>query len=300
MPKKKQSKKHHYLPRKYLKGFTDSQNGFWIYDKQEDKYFKSSPNATFFEKNLNTVEFPNGKTADFLEDLYTHIENHSWEYFDRIKDSNAKTLINPLDKANLLFFLLFLHWRLPNNITFAENLSSKAFTDDETLNYFNLIYKNGEKAPQKMTEMIKNSSAFKKTIKLLTPFAPFHKDKNWSKNIENWRFLYTQDNQNWFIVGDNPIITKGTYDHDPIKCLNEFIFPVSGRILLVNISRPIQSGFPPDFILPYSTAIIERAVRFVACPNENFLKALVDRYKIYQQFNKTHTIISEVFELLEK
>jgi len=300
MDKKRLSKKHHYLPRKYLKGFTDNKNGFWVYDKKENKYFKSSPDATFFEKNLNTVEFSDTKKSDFLEDLYTHIENHSWEYFDRIKNSTSKTVIDPLDKANLLFFLLFLHWRLPNNIAFAEDLSKKAFTDDEAINYFNLVYKNGEKAPQEMIEVIKNSFAFKKAIKLLTPFAPFHKDKNWNKNLENWRFLYTQDNQNWFIVGDNPIITKGVHDHDPVKCLNEFVFPVSGKILLVNINKPIENGFPPDFILPYSTAILERSKRFVACQNKDFLKALVDRYNIYQQHNKSHIIISEMFEVLEK
>ena len=28
MDKKRLSKKHHYLPRKYLKGFTDNKNGF--------------------------------------------------------------------------------------------------------------------------------------------------------------------------------------------------------------------------------------------------------------------------------
>ena len=49
------SKRHHYLPRYYLKGFTNSDNRFFVYDKEEERIFVSSPGAAFFENNLNTV-----------------------------------------------------------------------------------------------------------------------------------------------------------------------------------------------------------------------------------------------------
>jgi intein-encoded DNA endonuclease-like protein len=51
------SRKHHYLPRYYLKGFTDAEDGFFVYDKQKDKMFRSGSIAAFYENDLNTVIF---------------------------------------------------------------------------------------------------------------------------------------------------------------------------------------------------------------------------------------------------
>lgn len=297
---KNRSKKHHYLPKYYLKGFTNCKNGFFVYDKQADKIFDTSPNATFFENNLNTVILPKGNSSDFLEELYTSIENQSWNSLDSIRKSTSKTPIELLVRRHLFLFLLFLHWRLPSNINFVEQLSGNFFLDNNELDYFKLKNKNGEEASGEVVEMIKSSSAFKKSSKLLVPFTPFYKDKHWDTELENWRFLYTEDEKNWYVVGDNPIITKGDNDHDPVNCLKEFIFPVSGKILLVNNNKPINKGLLSEFVIQYNISIVERAQRFIACPNKDFLEALIKYYKIYVQFGKTDTIIMEMFKMLER
>ena len=147
MPKK-QSKKHHYLPRKYLKGFTDKNNGFWVYDKKEKKIFKSSPDSTFFENNLNTINFSNQESSDFLEDLYTNLENQSWKSFDRIISSNKNNPIQDLDKMNLLFFLLCLHQRLPANKNYIQKISNKLNFGD--IGPFSIKMKNDKDIPVKI------------------------------------------------------------------------------------------------------------------------------------------------------
>ncbi len=294
------SVKHHYLPRHYLRGFTDDKDGFFVYDKQNDKIFRSSPTSTFFENNLNTIVSPQGTASDWLEDYYTAVENRVWGSFDTIRNSTSKTPTDPLDKMNLFLFLLFLHWRLPSNIEFAEKLSEEAFRDDSNvLNYIVFTDGNGNKAPDPIIEMIRSSSGFKKAMRVLLSFAPFLKDKDWGKTLDNWRFLYSGDNKSWYIVGDNPIITEGRYDHDPINCLREFVFPVSGRILLVNTHKPINKDFPPEIVVYSNNAIIERARRFVACQNKDFLEALVEQYKLYVRFGKTHLIIPELFRIFQ-
>jgi hypothetical protein len=294
--KKHPSKKHHYLPRYYLRGFTNSGDGFFVYDKQGDKIFETSPDGAFFENNLNTVTFKKGDSSDFLEDLYAHIESQSWESLDNIRKSTSKSPIERLDKQNLFFFLLVLHWRLPGNRDFVEKLSEKAFLGNNEIDYFTLNSKSGKEVPRETIEAIKNSDGFKKSLKLLLPFAPFLKDKDWGAELGNWRFLYTGDGASSYIVGDNPIVTKGDYDHDPVNCLKEFVFPVSGRILLVNTDRPISSGTPPEFVIRFNIAIIERAQRFAACQDKKFLESLV---KMYVQFGKTGTIINGMFDILE-
>jgi Protein of unknown function (DUF4238) len=142
------SVKHHYLPRHYLRGFTDDKDGFFVYDKQNDKIFQSSPGASFFENNLNTIVSPTGTSSDWLEDYYTEVENKVWVSFDTIRNSTEKTPINLLDEMNLFLFLLFLHWRLPSNIEFVEKLAEEAFHEDNNvLNYFGIRRVNGGGVP---------------------------------------------------------------------------------------------------------------------------------------------------------
>jgi len=300
--KKSRSKKHHYLPRYYLKGFTDSRNYFFVYDKQKDRILPNAltPDTFFFENNLNTVILPNGTYSDFLEDSYTEFEVQTRGSLDTIRNSNIKTPIQLIDMMHLFLFLLFLHWRLPSNIKYVEELSKKFFVADyKDLNCFTIKNKNGKTASKEIIDKIKNSTAFKKTSKLIIPFAPFY-DGRWGERLKNWRFLYTGDENNWHLVGDNPIITKGNSDHDPVNCLKEFVFPVSGKILLVNIGNPISKDFPPELVLQFNISIIERAQRFVACQNKDFLEALIKFYKLHIWFKKTDTIIPEMFNIFKK
>ena len=294
------SVKHHYLPQYYLKGFTDSKEGFWVYDKQVGKIFRSGSVETFYEKHLNTVTFPKGETSDFLEDAYTDLENQSWNSLDAIRTSTINTDIQLSDKMNFYLFLLFLHWRLPSNIGFVDKLSEVALVENnDTMNFFNITDRNGKQAPEGFLKTVRESSAFKKSVKVLIPFAPFLKDKDWHKNLEKWRFLYSTDDKGWYIVGDNPIITEGHNDHNPINCLQEFIFPISGKILLVNIEPPLVKGIPSETVMQFSIAIIERAKRFVACQDKEYLEILVELYKYYVRFNRTRLIISDFFRMLK-
>ena len=298
--KRKLSKKHHYLPKYYLNGFTDSDGGFFVYDKHTGKIFPTSPDATFFENDLNTAELKNGKESDFLEGIYTHLENQCWNSIDTIRGSTSHGPIEPRDRMNLFLFLLFLHWRLPSNIVMVDTLSSQFFRDDNVLNYAKLLTENGSTVPKEVVEKVINLTAFKKSARVILPFAPFFQDNNWWRNLEGWRFVYTGDLKNWYIVGDNPIITRGENDHDPVNCLKEFIFPVSGKVLLISGHNPVIQALPPEFTVQYSAGIIERAQRFVACQNQSFLEAVVKYHELYVQNDKTGNVVRDLFEMLDK
>jgi hypothetical protein len=298
--RKRSSTKHHYLPRHYLDGFTNNENSFFVYDKQADNIFPSNPDAAFFENNLNTVTLPTGDTSDFMEELYTHMENRSWGALDRIRKSTHKTPIELMDKMHLFLFLSFLYWRLPSNMEYVEKLSEDAFTDNNEFDYFRLVKKNGERVPKEVTEIIKNSEAFRKSFKLIIPFVPFYKDKDWASRMDNWRFLYTGDAKSWYIVGDNPIIPRTENSQDFVNCLKEFVFPVSGKILLINaIKAPINKVLPPEFAVDFNAAIIQKSQRFVACQNKSFLEALIKYYKFHVQAGKTDAIIPEMYAMLQ-
>lgn len=299
MTKQKVSKKHHYLPRHYLKGFTDEAGAFFVYDKKTTKIFQTNPDAAFFENDLNTVEFPTREKSDFLEGLYTQMENQSWESLDIIRGSSQRTTIEISTKANLLVFLLFLHWRLPNNLSVAEELSQRFFGRDDAFDFFTLNRADGKTASREVIDEILSSSAFKKSARLILPFAPFFKSENWYADLVQWHFLCAGDDNNWFIVGDNPIITTGENDRDPVACLKRFVFPVSGRILLLGGQRPSGLELPPDFIIQHNTAIVERAERFVASSNRALLEATLKFHQLHVEYDKTGNIVEDLFAPLK-
>jgi len=294
------SKKHHYLPRHFLKGFTDDKNCFFVYDKQKNKIFYTSPEATFFKNDLNTIFLPESGASDFLEELYANVEGLSWNSLDKIRLSHPKKLIDLFDKMNLFLFLLFQHWRLPRNIGHAEDLSEKLFTGEESVfDFIKLTQTNGESVSEEIAKTMRQSHAFQKVTRVIAPLVPFYKDKDWSYKLSDWKLFYTADSKSWYMVGDSPIITNGKNDHDPINCLSEFIFPVSGKILLVNYKKAAKKDLSEKFIISYSTAVIENANRFVACHNKEFLEMLVERYRLCARLNKPGDILSEMFKALE-
>jgi hypothetical protein len=292
------SRKHHYLPSHYLRGFVDGTGSFCVWDKKADRIFQTNPSAAFFENDLNTVTFPEGQSSDFLEDLYTQMENQSWGALDRIRESTDITPVSLLDKMHLLFFLLFLYWRLPSNAKRAEALSELAFTGTDDFDFFGLTNKAGEVAPKEITEQLKNSEAFQKAFRQVIPFAPFFKKKDWAMRVNDWRFLYAADGKTWHLVGDNPFIIEEDTESTFISSFPRFLFPVSGRILLVCTDKPITKGVPPAFLIEQNNAMIHNAERFVACHSKDFLEAQIKYYGIFTSYGKTDLTIPELFDML--
>ena len=294
------SKKHHYLPQYYLKGFTNSDNLFYVYDKQTDSIFPNpiSPQSFFFINNLNTVTFPNGGRSDFIEDIYAEIESRTWNSFDSIRNSNPNEPVKYLDKLHLFLFMLFLHWRLPSNFQYIENLCGSLFSKDSKFPYFKISDKNGNEISDASLDEIRTSQSIKKTTRLIAAFSPFF-EGDVSKLLMRWRFIYTGDNQSWCMVGDNPIISKGISDHDPKECLKEFIFPVSGNVILVASDRVVSTLHSPEFLIQFNTSIIDRASRFVACHRIDFLEAIVTDFRLHRDTGNLNTVIDRLFEILD-
>jgi hypothetical protein len=296
----KLSRKHHYLPRYYLKGFINNSGSFYIYDKTEDKIFVSNPDKFFLENNLNTIYFPDGTKSDFLEYVYSDLEGKSWESLDNIRQIPSLDHINITDKMRLFLFLLFLHWRLPSNFVELENLSDQMFIDGSNLDYFSMVDNDGNQVSEAFLKEFKYSKMWIKSSQIIVPFAPFFKSNTWYEDLENWKFIYTEDNKSWFVVGDNPIVSSGKLAHDPIRCLETFMFPVSGKILLVSYKGNILQELPSEFIIQFSTAIIHRSERFVACHNKEFLEALINDYKFHVENYLEDNIIDELFSMIQE
>lgn len=297
--KQKISKKHHYLPSYYLKGFTNHAGTFFVYDKEADNIFESVPDDFFFENHLNTIVLPDGTKSDFLEHAHTDLEGKSWDSIDNIRNSSFKEPVLLIDKMNLFLFLLFLHWRLPSNYIHLTSLSDQMFAKGSDFDYFDIVDVHGNQASEEFLTKLKKTDMWRKSSQLIVPFARFFNNNEWFDDIGNWRFYYTENKESWHIIGDNPIVSIGEEDHDPMRCLKSFIFPLSGNILLISIDEKPPETIPPEFIVQLGSSIIHRSTRFVACQNKSYLLALIDYYKLNIIINNQDRIIDDLFCMLK-
>jgi hypothetical protein len=293
------SQKHHYLPRHYLGGFSDNSNCLFVYDKQKDKIFPYSPADSFFENSLNTATLPDGSTSEYIEELYANLEDRCWPSFDIIRDSTSENPIHLWDRMHLFLLTLYLYWRLPGNAEFVDELSAKAFTDNNHFDNIKLEDRKEAATTGEVVDKMKQSPAFKSAFRKVVPLMPFYQEKGWSSRLMNWRFEYIGDDKSCYIVGDNPIITKTENNLENNNHLKEFVFPISGKVLLVDVDKPLNKAPSPAFTLQYNEAILGRAERFVACQNRHFLEALVKDFKLHGHSTKPGTIIASMFDMLE-
>lgn len=253
------------------------------------------------KNNLNTFKYDDEKQSDFIETLYTQTENSFWPYFDKIIATTHKDEIQLLEKMNIFFFLLFLHWRLPKNTERAREYSEKMFTE-KGFDFVKIVGPKDEiDKTKKITELIKNHPDFVKVVKTFLPFSPFYnREEGWSEKLLNWRFLYTEDKESWWICGDSPIIIPEKNNHNPNNCLDSFVFAISGRILIVATEKPIKKGTSGKLWIEHGNAVIEKSERFIVCKSKERLTTLVNFHKMYVKHGQTHTIVPELFETLEK
>ncbi len=87
---KKLSRRHHYLPQMYLRGFADGAEQVWVFDRKEAKYLHQGILNTAVKKDFYTIIGPDGEKTDEVETMMANIV-----------ESPMKAIIERLDKRNL-------------------------------------------------------------------------------------------------------------------------------------------------------------------------------------------------------
>ena len=98
------SSRHHYLPVFYLKGFTDADGKFFVFNKEINAVDvrERSPKSVFFEKDRNTV-MTGDESNDFLEQIYSKLDSDLAPAFKRFQEKKNKE-ISAMDIVEAHFF----------------------------------------------------------------------------------------------------------------------------------------------------------------------------------------------------
>ncbi|MCB9188126.1 MAG: DUF4238 domain-containing protein [Flavobacteriales bacterium] len=293
--KNKLSWRHHYIPQFYLKGFTNENNEFAIYDKQQnkikDKLF--SPKTHFFEKNRNIIEIKGEKSDRIETELYQEIDNDISNLFEEIHNKDADFL-TPYNLYTLKLFISFLFWRVPKNDELINEIIDKY--DFEELG-FKIQHKTSKKeASEEIKRMFKNDPAVRKMYSFILPFKTFNVGYNENEE-EMWKAISDNTSDAIRLTSDAPIITlKKDVFYDKTQ---KIIFPVTSNKLLFYGETAKQGKLSPNFYIDADVAAIHNATRYVCGPNKDYLEKVVQLYNLRVEFNKTDEIIPDLFEHLK-
>jgi len=86
----KLSRRHHYLPQMYLRGFADEADLVWVFDRRKNSYLHQGVINTAVKKDFYTTLGPDGQKSDIAETLMANVV-----------EGPMKGIIEKLDKKNL-------------------------------------------------------------------------------------------------------------------------------------------------------------------------------------------------------
>lgn len=268
-----QSKKHHYIPRFYLEGFTEKSR-YFVYDKTTHKIWETNPMNSFAENRRNSGKNQNLETgqieySDSAELMLARLDSIAAKVIASFININNHTRIGQYALLNLQLFIASLFWRVPAN----EELRKFIF---ETHSFsslgFGIFHQETRERNREAENLLKQVESFEKSYQSFLPITSFL-GKN-RRNLSDLEIYYRADDSG--IISDNPVIIREFKGFESLK--GELIFPLSRSYLMVLTQKRKPTLLPPDLENEIDILLFLKAKRFVACHNKEYLQFLADEY----------------------
>jgi hypothetical protein len=107
----KLSRRNHYLPQFYLKGFADEGGAFWLFDRERKEYRLQKPINTGVEKDFYQVTRPDGEKTDEVEKMLSAVEGTCKQIIDRV--DNRVVRWDGEDRPTFALFAALMRTRVP-------------------------------------------------------------------------------------------------------------------------------------------------------------------------------------------
>ncbi|WP_338765226.1 DUF4238 domain-containing protein [Bernardetia sp. ABR2-2B] len=289
--------RHHYLPEFYIKGFVNSENKVYVYDKAENKLKKKlfSPKQIFFEWNRNTLHIEKGDT-DFIEELYAFFEAKIAPVYNRVKSQSGSVQYYIEDVFYLLILVSLTYYRLPKNDKDIEKFISSSSSNE-------LLVKTLDKESnqtitnQHLYNEMRNKVGFTEIYKLIKPLNDFML-LDIHKNIENWRIASSSRETSLHLLGDSPIVFKDKPSNNNIL-ETQLVFPLTNNMrLYYHKGKKIQQ-IKPEYILDIDIMIFLQSERYVVGANKEYLDVISKLAQEYNDKEKIEFLRSEIFKIFD-
>lgn len=291
----KKSKRHHYIPKFFINGFTSEDGKLSVFDKTKGKIDKirKSPKQLFFEWNRNSFNV-NGSETDFLENVYQLAETKFADVYYKLTEKFEPTEITAYDILHLTLFISEIHWRIPSrDKNFNQNISNFDFENAP----FNLRHKKtGEKLPLSQLKKLTEEPAFTESLKPILAIQDYIRNSK-KINVEDWLIYYLpKEAPQLKLLCDNPIISRND-SRDVLE--SELVFNLSKSKTVYHTKGNRLKEIPPINSISIDVLLYLQAQRFVCCSDESYLNSIIELSKLYNTPEKILYLKNEIFEVFE-
>lgn len=311
----KPSRKHHYIPRFYLTGFTqnnDPKDKLWVIDQQDIKQFKAAPSKIAFETDFYRVDLPDVELDAFEQGL-AYFESKAADVIKRILSLNK---IQDSNDFNILInFIALIIARVPERRertnSWAKDLSKMTLnmicaTEETYIHHMkkaNIDVSHADFVPY---EQMKN---FLKKDKYTVEFDRHTHLKNMIITTDtlipllaqrNWALIRNTNSNHPFICSDNPACLtwtrpdSGFYSPGFGLRNTEITLPLTKELFLIGRFEPL---------IPYTT--VNKVKQIAALNSRTGMHATRFVYSMKQNFpwltnNDTIAGVKDLFRYLKK
>lgn len=290
------SKRHHYLPQFYIKGFTGADGKVSVYNKSKRGIDnnRKSPKQVFFEWNRNTFQIQ-GVESDFIEKNYTFFENLFSPTYKKIIEEYDEISLEPYDVLQLMLFVSLIYRRIPEQ-------------DDDTIEYLkNLTQKNsflgirnkntGEEASSELFEKVINEPSFVGVSKIIRTIQDYLRIDR-TETAKNWKLSYLpKEFPQLHLLSDTPLIIENNSSNELLNSTS--IFPFSKGITVYNSGGKKLNQITPESTIWIDILTFVQAKEFVCGPDEDYLKLISETAEGYKTSKSIELLRKKVFEIFE-
>lgn len=297
---KNTSRRHHYLPVHYLKGFCDSQGKLCVYSKKARRFLTNqSPESKFFEKDLNTITLSPKHIFPFEETILQKHDDEAALLFQKLRKMNIgdPDPFNMDERAFMVWFILNLFWRIPSSDKALETLLEKEGINTKYLRAYgeNVTPEKEKEIFAKMLEVVKGDKELQKSFKFIYPHISFQTEEH-LKIMEKWKFGHCFSDKICFITGDNPFVMDNP-NFQSENILNEFLFPLTQRHIHINSESNLRfiEGY---FMMYINVCIFHNSENLVCSGSEEVLRKVVAIHEVFEKMGRMNGLQKNTFQLL--
>jgi len=262
--KKTETKKHHFVPRTYLKNFSIKKNDdFYVNvlhkDQPPEKVFESNIINVCAENHLYTLS-GNYAPKQMLEDIYSNIFENQYDNLYSVLTNDSIVEISPEIKKSIVSAVITMFYRTKKWINIysshTDERMSKLYQMSKQFNVDSYINSEGKtisikgKTLKELQDDEKNKSRIPLIITQLKAALRLIEAKQ-HDNIYVFKII----DENEFITSDNPVLPMNINKQRtiPFDIDNAYYLPISNKYLL--------SLFPREADLPVVNKIIRIIIR---------------------------------------
>jgi hypothetical protein len=229
------SKRHHYLPKYYLKGFADSENKCFIFKKSKKKVSlkRYALKSILYQEDRNTIIY-DGEKTDIIEQQYAVFDNQFAKLFELIRNGSDEDVILG-DNGLLLLkqFIAIQYCRLPGTDKYIDSYLSQI--DFGSANNTVIVFGQKIGKRQGIIELLGSDIGYRNYFKCFV--LPLIILKSFSDDMEKgrWYIFDVHDEFAYHLCSDFPLILKNQNKY--LSKWDDMILPLTKKRILVFSNR---------------------------------------------------------------